>query len=65
MTEHIVKPCPACGQPLRIKINRATGDEFLGCSTWPACTYTEPLPEAIRLRRQGIRDMFDEEPEAL
>jgi hypothetical protein len=46
MPEHIVKACPRCGQPLEIKRNRS---------------YTEPLPEAIRLRRQGQRGMFDEE----
>lgn len=62
MTEHIVKPCPKCGQPLEIKRNRETGHEFLGCSAWrlTGCTYTEPLPEAIKLRRQGQKGMFDE-----
>jgi DNA modification methylase len=32
MTEHIVRPCPRCGQPLKIKRNRETQEEFLGCS---------------------------------
>ena len=65
MTEHIVKVCPRCGAPLEIKVNRQTGEEFLGCSAWQprnmGCPYTEPLPEAIILRRQGQRDLFDEE----
>jgi ssDNA-binding Zn-finger/Zn-ribbon topoisomerase 1 len=63
MTEHIVKPCPRCGQPLEIKKNRETGHEFLGCSTWKdtKCPHTEPLPETIKLRRAGQRGMFDEE----
>jgi ssDNA-binding Zn-finger/Zn-ribbon topoisomerase 1 len=63
--ENIVKPCPKCGQLLEIKTNRETGHEFFGCSAWQpggqGCGYTEPLPEAIRLRRQGQRGMFDEE----
>jgi len=66
MTEHIVKACPRCGKLLEIKRNRETGQEFLGCSgwrsNWEGCQYTEPLPEAIRLRRAGQRGMFDEEP---
>lgn len=62
MSEHIVKPCPRCREPLEIKRNRETGQEFLGCSMWPKCLHTEPLPEAIVLRRQGQPDMFDEEP---
>ncbi len=63
MSEHIVKTCPTCGQSLQIKRNRTTREEFLGCSAWPQCTYTEPLPEAIRLRRQGQRELFDENEE--
>lgn len=65
MNEHIVKACPRCGEPLEIKINRKTGEEFLGCQAWQprgmGCNFTEPLPEAIILRRQGHRDLFDEE----
>jgi ssDNA-binding Zn-finger/Zn-ribbon topoisomerase 1 len=64
MSERIVKPCPRCGALLAIRRNRATDEEFLGCSSYPACDYAEELPEAIRLRRRGQRDMFDEEPES-
>lgn len=62
MSEHIVKPCPKCGQPLEIKRNRETGHEFLGCSGWrhTGCTYTEALPESIKLRRAGQKGMFDD-----
>ena len=64
MKEHIVKPCPRCGQPLEVRTNRATKQDFLGCSAWQprdmGCSYTEPLPEAIVLRRQGQPDMFEE-----
>lgn len=60
MPEQIVKACPKCHQPLEIKRNRESGEEFLGCSMYPVCRYTEPLPEAIRLRRQGQPTLFDE-----
>lgn len=63
--ERIVKGCPKCGQPLEIKRNRETGHEFFGCSAWrpdnQGCSYTEPLPEAIKLRRQGQKGMFDDD----
>lgn len=63
MKERIVKPCPKCGQPLEIKKNRETGHEFFGCSAWreTGCAHTEPLPETIKLRRQGVQDMFGDE----
>lgn len=63
MSEHIVKACPRCRALLTIKRNSETGEEFLGCSSFPNCRYTEPLPEAIRLRRQGQRGLFDEPTE--
>lgn len=59
MTETITKACPGCGPTVRlvIRINRQTGHEFLGCPRWPGCGYTEPLPESIRLRRAGAREL--------
>lgn len=59
----ITKTCPRCGQPLTVRRNRETHEEFFGCTSWPQCTYTEPLPEHIKLRRQGQRGLFDEETE--
>jgi len=59
--EHIVKACKACGATLVIRVNHATQEEFLGCPRWPECRHTEPLPEAIVLRRAGQRGLFDEE----
>lgn len=65
MIETIVKRCPKCGQPLEIKVNRDSGHEFLGCSGWrpdrTGCTYTEALPESIKLRRQGQKGLFDDD----
>ena len=47
------KNCPECGQPLTPRTNRITKTEFLGCSNWPACKYTEPMPQDIIMRRMN------------
>jgi len=36
------KPCPKCGKPLVIRTSR-TGTEFIACSGFPKCKYTESL----------------------
>ena len=38
------KACPRCGKPLVERTQRATGTAFLGCSGYPGCRYTAPLP---------------------
>ncbi|GAB5603077.1 type I DNA topoisomerase [Thermus sp. FJN-A] len=35
------KSCPRCGRPLELKVSRF--GQFLGCTGYPECTYTEPL----------------------
>ncbi|KHG65458.1 DNA topoisomerase I [Thermus sp. 2.9] len=35
------KTCPKCGRPLELKVSRY--GQFLGCTGYPECTYTEPL----------------------
>lgn len=49
----IAKPCPACGSNLVVRQNRATGQEFLGCSQYPTCTHSEPLTAYQELLRGG------------
>jgi DNA topoisomerase-1 len=34
--------CPQCGEPLVIRLGRR--GKFVGCSGWPECRYTEPIP---------------------
>jgi DNA topoisomerase I len=34
--------CPECGQPLLIRVGR--NGKFIGCSGFPKCRYTAPLP---------------------
>lgn len=45
--------CPDCGAVLAVKTNRATSEQFFGCSTYPKCTYTRPLTEDIKMRMAG------------
>jgi ssDNA-binding Zn-finger/Zn-ribbon topoisomerase 1 len=54
LERQIERLCPRCRQPLVIRTNRANGSEFFGCGSWPECSYTEPIPEYVRLRRAGV-----------
>ncbi len=54
----VTKSCPKCGEPLVIRTNRQTGQEFLGCSQYPRCTHTEELPEYFQLKRAGAPTLF-------
>ena len=47
------KNCPECNQPLSVRTNQNTRKDFLGCTAWPDCHHTEPLPLEMVLRRQG------------
>jgi DNA topoisomerase-1 len=40
-----VGKCPDCGGELRILRSRKTRKRFVGCSGYPGCTYTAPLPQ--------------------
>jgi ssDNA-binding Zn-finger/Zn-ribbon topoisomerase 1 len=35
------------------RTNSLTGEALLGCSQYPECRETQPLPEHIKLRRRG------------
>jgi ssDNA-binding Zn-finger/Zn-ribbon topoisomerase 1 len=52
--------CPKCGGMMVRRTNRSNGSEFLGCSRYPDCTYTQPLPEDIKLREAGQIGLFDD-----
>ena len=45
--------CADCGQVMVVRVNKATQTEFLGCSKYPLCDHTEPLPEWLRLKKLG------------
>lgn len=45
--------CPECGAEIIERENKASGVPFWGCAKWPACTWTQPIPEDVWMRRQG------------
>ena len=36
--------CPKCGKDLQLKASQKTRSMFIGCSGWPECDVTFPLP---------------------
>lgn len=38
--------CPECGERMQKRINRTTGETFLGCSDYPTCLGTKPLDDS-------------------
>jgi ssDNA-binding Zn-finger/Zn-ribbon topoisomerase 1 len=60
--DDLVGICPDCRAGLVRRTNRKTGNEFIGCSTWPECDYTYP-PSRARFEDVGERpfdDPFDD-----
>lgn len=37
--------CPVCGKGLRVVVSRATKKRFVGCSNYPSCKTSYPLPQ--------------------
>jgi len=40
-----VGKCPKCGKDLQIRASQKTRGMFIGCSGWPECDVTYPLPQ--------------------
>lgn len=38
-------PISGCGGRLVVRTNRGTEEQFLGCSNYPKCRYTEPIDD--------------------
>lgn len=54
--------CTNCGAEMLVKTNVKSGHQFLGCSTYPVCTTTTALTEAIVQRLTGAPDLFGVDP---
>lgn len=37
--------CPKCGKDLQLRVSQKTRSTFIGCSGWPECDVTYPLPK--------------------
>lgn len=47
--------CPGCGKGnLRDRTNPADGHAFVGCTQYPACSWTDPVYRRLSDRRQGL-----------
>lgn len=49
--------CKDCGQPMVERQNHQNGSRFLGCSDWPKCTHTEPVPAYVHMIRAGATQL--------
>jgi len=45
--------CPECGKDLAIKRNRKTKKRFVGCTNYPKCLQTYPLPQKGKIISTG------------
>lgn len=45
--------CPDCQSHLVERTNTKNGTTFMGCSRYPDCNHTEPVPTWLTMRRQG------------
>lgn len=46
-------PCPSCAEPLTPRTRKSDGKPFLGCTAFPDCTYTAPMPQDAMMRQAG------------
>ncbi len=47
--EEVHETCPDCGAPMEVKFKGRRA--FLGCSTYPACKCTAPIPDGIAVEQ--------------
>lgn len=52
-----VRVCDECESDMVVRTNRTTGEKFLGCSRYPECFHTAPLPEDQKMREAGAREL--------
>lgn len=46
-------PCPKCGAPMVIRVSRR--GRFMGCSRYPDCTGTQPLPKSDKEKKEPVK----------
>lgn len=49
--------CDECGAEMVLRVNSQNGSEFMGCTKYPECRATKPLPEHIRMERMGAKPL--------
>lgn len=51
--KNVVGTCPTCSSPLRIIRSKKTKKRFVGCSGYPECTTSYPLPQKGKVAPTG------------
>ncbi len=51
--DRLPDPCPSCGSRLVKRVRRRDGSLFFGCTAYPDCDYTRPLPARKRAQSTG------------
>ena len=55
-----VKKCPKCKRGILVKRpNKESGNEFLGCTNFPLCSYTESLDVNTEEKREKLKRLLD------
>ena len=61
--QNTLSECPLCKKgELIIRRSRASGKQFLGCSAYPKCTCSYPLPQGAKIEKQDKPCEHDELP---
>lgn len=50
----IERTCPWCGGALVVRTNSATGKNFVGCSQFPYCHFTQAVKKSVKERLSGV-----------
>lgn len=50
--------CPKCGSKLRVRTNRKTTHQFLGCPGYPKCDGKADIPEAWYMKVRGQPELL-------
>jgi DNA topoisomerase-1 len=53
--KYVVGVCPSCGGTLKIIKSRKTGKIFVGCSNYPKCSTSYPLPQNNSVRTTSLK----------
>lgn len=51
--------CLVCGEPMIVKTNTITDEQFLGCRNYPYCKETQEIPYEYIARKLGQKSLFD------
>ncbi len=51
--------CPKCGGKLIIRVSKKSGKQFIGCSNYPKCNVSYPLPQGAKIVKTDKKCEYD------